>query len=95
MLDQTKQLLEDSGLTEKLLAESRDSLTEKLGDKLEERLLAALVDNIPEDKMKKFEEKLKNQDDDIAEYLQANIPNYQEVIQKEMQKFTEEVGKVL
>jgi len=95
MLTQTKQLLQSTGLTDKLLAESRDSLTEKLGEKLEERLLAAIVNNVPEDKLPEFEEKLKNEDEDLAEYLQTSIPNYQEILKKEVAKFTEEAGKVL
>jgi len=95
MLPQTKQLLESTGLTNKLLAESRDSLTEKLGDKLEERFMAAIVNNVPEDKMPELEKKLSNKDDDVTEYLQTVIPSYQEMIQEELRKFKEDVDKAL
>jgi len=95
MLPQTKQLLQNTGLADKLLAESRDSLMEMLGDKLEERLLTVVVDSLPKEKMSEFEEKLKNNDGDLTTYLQTNVPNYPIVLKEELKKFTAEVKKAL
>ncbi|MFH2105177.1 MAG: DUF5663 domain-containing protein [Parcubacteria group bacterium] len=95
MLAQTKQVLQHTGLIDKLSTESRVSLTEKLGDKLEERLMIAIADNIPEDKAKEFVGKLENEDSDLEEYLTKNITNYQDILQKVVADFVAEAEEIL
>lgn len=95
MQAQTKKLLQQTGLIDKLLTESRDSLAEKLGEKLEERLLAATANGIPEDKIKEFEAKLANKDENVEQYLKDNVPDYQNVLQETVKTFVADVNKIL
>lgn len=75
-----------SNLDVEVRSQVRIDLVDRIGD----RINAALLENIPPEKLDKFEQVLdrKNQEE-IMKFCEENIPNLQEVIAKELISFEE------
>ncbi|MBU1177709.1 hypothetical protein KJ903_00650 [Patescibacteria group bacterium] len=93
MLTQTKQLLQSTGLLDKLSAS--ELLTEKLGEKLEKYIITALANSIPDDKAAELEEKINDDDPKLAEYLKSNVPDYESILQTAVDNFVADAEKTL
>ncbi|MBU1178581.1 hypothetical protein KJ903_05225 [Patescibacteria group bacterium] len=95
MLPQTKKILDSTGLLEKLPAESKDKLAEKIGETLEKKLVAALTSNVPADKVAEVEQRMDQNDSNLEQYLAEIVPNHQEILRQTVDDFTQEVEGLL
>lgn len=95
MLDQTKNILQNLGIIDKISPEMREKLVPKFGELLEKRLIIALTLAIPEEKKQEAQEKLSKNEPGLVEYLQNTVPNCQEVLKRTIDKFKTEAEQML
>ncbi|MFA6296499.1 MAG: DUF5663 domain-containing protein [Patescibacteria group bacterium] len=95
MLDQTKNILQNLGIIDKIPADMREKLLPKIGELLEKRMLVALTIAIPEDKKQEAEDKIKNNEPGLVEYLQSIVPDSDEVLKRTIDKFKAEIDQML
>lgn len=95
MLDQTKNILQNLKIIDKISPEMRDKLVPKLGELLEKRLIIALTLAIPEEKKQEAQEKLSKNEPGLVEYLQSIVPDCNEVLRRTIDKFKTEVEQML
>ena len=95
MLDQTKNILQNLGIIDKISPEMREKLVPKFGELLEKRLIIALTLAIPEEKKQEAQEKITKNEPGLVEYLQSTVPNCNEVLKRTIDKFKAEVEQML
>lgn len=95
MLDQTKNILHNLGIIDKIAPEMREKLVPKFGELLEKRLIISLTIAIPEEKKQEAQEKLSKNEPGLVEYLQSIVPNCDEVLRRTIDKFKAEVEQML
>lgn len=95
MLASTNEILQKTGLIDKLPPEAKDRLTGDIGDILEKKLMTALVTNMSEEQIKEFEAKVDKNDPNLEQYLTEAVPNNQEILRQVVEDFTQEVEGLL
>ncbi len=95
MLEQTKNILQNLGITDKIAPEMREKLLPKIGELLEKRLIIALTLAIPEEKKQEAQEKISKNEPGLVEYLQSIVANCSEVLKKTIDKFKAEIDQML
>ena len=95
MLNQTKNIIEKIGIIEKIPENKRGILVPKLADMLEKRMIATLIIKLPEENTKELQTKLDNNDPDITQFLQSKIPDCDEILKREIDKFKAETEQIL
>jgi hypothetical protein len=80
-------LLDEKGLTN-LEPTVLQQLKIDLKKRVEDRINISILNNLPKDKVKIFEELLdKATDNEIQDYIQQNIPNLEQVLAGELMQF--------
>lgn len=95
MLEQTKNILQNLGITDKIAPEMREKLLPKIGELLEKRMLIALTLAIPEDKKQEAQDKISKNEPGLVEYLQSIVPDCDEVLKRTIDKFKAEIDQML
>ncbi|MDB5189827.1 MAG: hypothetical protein JWN49_153 [Parcubacteria group bacterium] len=68
--------------------EVRAQVKADLMERVEDRIQALILANLPEDQLEAFDEKLSNgSDEDVQEYLQATIPDFDGKVANELLLF--------
>jgi hypothetical protein len=80
-------LLDEKGLTN-LEPTVLQQLKIDLKKRIEDRINVSILNNLPQDKVKVFEELLdKAADNEIQDYIKQNIPNLEQVLAGELMQF--------
>ncbi|MDD3887584.1 MAG: DUF5663 domain-containing protein [Patescibacteria group bacterium] len=95
MLEQTKNILQNLGITNKIAPETREKLLPKIGELLEKRMLIALTLAIPEDKKQEAQDKISKNEPGLVEYLQSIVPDCDEILKRTIDKFKAEIDQML
>ena len=87
----TDQLIKDAGL-DKMPEDFQNEYKEQLLAQLQQRLGLAYMKELSEDQMKKLNKLIEEQkEEEISKFLEANIPNLQEVMKNTLEAFSSEV----
>ncbi|MCC7196705.1 hypothetical protein IT413_00740 [Candidatus Peregrinibacteria bacterium] len=88
--DYLKQLLVDAGQTD-LGTELEETMIQDLATRLEDRLTLAAVEKLPQDKQEELTNLAADKENakQVMEFLQKNIPDYDEVFAQALADFRE------
>ena len=84
-------LIAEAGLTD-LPAEDQGKMLEDLYIRLEDRLILAVQNALPDDKLTDFQNMIESEDttpEEVEQYIQKNLPNYEQVFAKAFADFRE------
>lgn len=95
MLQQTQKILDNLGFTKKIPDNMKEKLIPKLCDLLEKRFIVALTLALPSEHKQELEKKMNNDDPDIEQFLMSNVPDCDEIIKREIDKFRAEIMPLL
>ena len=88
--DFLNQILDDAGMTD-LPPEVRQQMLVDLRARLEDRFLATIISVLKEDQLTQFRELTEQgAEDKVAEFINTNIPNSQELFAQAMVTFKEQ-----
>lgn len=93
LIIQGRDMIEELGL-EELSEEKKVEIIERMGGILHERILLRLIKELTDKEAEKVNDLLKRERvEDAYRYIERKVPNFNKIIQKEVEKFQKEMIK--